>query len=630
MTPKQGYTSHLATNRMGVLDTSIVLNLDMLLVLCVLALTVCLFVTEWVSVDLSAMLLLVVLGLTGLVPITQLFSGFASNAVMSILAVMILSAGMEHTGLMGRAADFILRLAGDTERRLVLALSAVAGTVSGVMQNPAVMALFLPVASRIAARTGFPLGHLLLPMATCIVLGGTMTTIGNSPMILLGDLIESTNKNLPQGAQVLSTFKLFSVFPIGAALLVCGLLYFYFFGLKKLPVEDAEESVTPRTTEAYFEHLYGITGQLLELRVYPDSRVVGLTLGEAELLPAAPLFLALKRGEETRLAPPMDELIEAGCVFAVLGPPAQIECFAAEFGLGILPGKHHLGALFDPTAAGVSEAVLPPNSAWLGKSAMELRLRRRYGMNLLALVRAGVTIRDQVRTLNFQSGDTLIFHSSWKELNDHTSDRDFIVITDYPKDEKRPHKQGFALFFFIGAFTLAFAGHVSLPIALMAGACGMLATGVLSTEEAYRAINWKTIFSLACLIPISIAIDQTGTAGWMAAQVAKHVGTVGTIPLQVALALLTTVAALSMGQVGSTVLMVPIAINIALAVNANPAQFALIVSLAASNNFLTASNPVIAMIQGPGGYQKRDFLRVGLPITLMFIVISVVMVNVLF
>ena len=602
----------------------------MLLVLAVLALTVCLFVTEWVSVDTAAMLLLVVLGLTGLVPLTQLFSGFASNAVMSILAVMILSAGMEHTGLMARAADFILRLAGDTERRLVLALSAVSGSVSGVMQNPAVMALFLPVASRIAARTGFPLGHLLLPMATCIVLGGTMTTIGNSPMILLTDLIESTNKNLPQGAQVMASFKLFSVFPIGAALLVGGLVYFYFFGLKKLPVEDAVESVTPRTTEAYFEHLYGITGQLVELRVYPDSSVVGLSLGEAEQLPGAPLFLALKRGEDTRLAPPMDELIAAGCVFAVMGPVAQIEAFAAAFGLGVLPGKHHLGALFDPIAAGVSEAVLPPSSAWLGKSAMELRIRRRYGMSLLALVRAGVTIRDQVRSLNFQSGDTLIFHSSWKELNDHASERDFIVITDYPKDEPRPHKQGFALFFFIGAFALAFAGHVSLPIALMAGATGMLVTGVLSTEEAYRAINWKTIFSLACLIPISIAIDQTGTAGWIAAQVAKHVGSVGAVPLQLGLAVLTTGAALSMGQVCSTVLMVPIAINIALAVNANPAQFALIVSLAASNNFLTASNPVIAMIQGPGGYQKRDFIRVGIPITLMFIVISVAMVNALF
>ncbi len=598
--------------------------------LCVLALTVCLFVSEWVSVDVAAMLLLVVLGLTGLVPLTQLFSGFASNAVMSILAVMILGAGLERTGLMGRAADFILRLAGDTERRLVLAISAVSGVVSGFMQNPAVMALFLPVASRIAARTGFPLGHLLLPMATCIVLGGTMTTIGNSPMILLGDLIESTNKNLPQGAQVLTTLKLFSVFPIGAALLLSGLLYFYFFGLKKLPSEDAEESVTPRTTEAYFEHLYGITGELVELRVYPDSKIVGLSLGEAEQLPEAPLFLALKRGEATRLAPPMDELVEAGCVFAVIGPVAQIESFAAASGLGVLPGKHHLGALFDPIAAGVSEAVLPPSSGWLGKTAMELRIRRRYGMNLLALIRAGVTIREQVRSLPFQSGDTLIFHSNWQELNDHASERDFIVITDYPKDERRPHKQGMALFFFIGAFTLAFAGHVSLPIALMAGATGMLVTGVLSTEEAYRAINWKTIFSLACLIPISIAIDQTGTAGWMAAQVAKHVGSVGAVPLQIALAVLTTIAALSMGQVGSTVLMVPIAINIALAVNANPAQFALIVSLAASNNFLTASNPVIAMIEGPGGYQKRDLLRVGLPITIMFIVISVAMVNALF
>jgi di/tricarboxylate transporter len=618
------------------LDQAIILNLDMLLVLGVLALSVLLFVTEWVAVDVAAMLLLVVLGLTGLVPLTQLFSGFASNAVISILAVMILGAGLDRTGLMGRAADFILRLAGDTERRLVLALSAVAGGISGFMQNPAVTALFLPVASRIAARTGYPLAHLLLPMAACIVLGGTMTTVGNSPMILLNDLIESTNKNLPQGAQVLAAPKLFSVFPIGLALLITGLLYFYFVGFRRLPKEQLEVSVTPRTTEAYFERLYGVTGELIELRVYPDSAIVGLTIGELESLTGAPLFLALKKSEDAgnantqRLAPPMDELIVAGCVLAVMGELAKIERFANAQGLGVLPGKHHLGALFDATTAGVSEAVLPPSSGWIGKSAQELRIRRRYGMNLLAVVRAGDTLREGVRALKLQSGDTLIFHSAWQELSDHAGEGEFVVVTDYPKEERRPHKQGFALFFFVGGFLLAFIGHVALPIALMAGAVGMLVTGVLSTEEAYRAINWKTIFSLACLIPISIAIDQTGTAAWIAANLVAHTGGVGPIVLQVGLAVLASAAALAMGQVGATVLMVPIAINIALAANANPTPFALVVTFAASNNFMSASNPVIAMIQGPGGYQKRDLARVGMPLSVLFIVIAVTMVNALF
>lgn len=612
------------------MDTAIVLNLDMLLVLLVLALSILLFVTEWFSVDVASLLLLVVLGLSGLVPLQQLFSGFASNAVISILAVMILGAGLDRTGLMARAADFILSLAGDTERRLVLALSAVAGTVSAVMQNPAVIALFLPVSSRIAARTGYPLAHLLMPMAACVVLGGTMTTVGNSPMILLNDLIDSTNRNLPQGAQVLSSLNLFAVFPLGLTLLAMGLAYFYFYGLRRLPTHEAVEAVTPRTTEAYFERLYGRSGELVELRVYPDSAIVGMRLGEVEQLAGAPLFLAMKSDQETRLAPPMDEMVHAGCVFAVMAHSEEIEQFAQEHGLGVLPGKHHLGALFDPVAAGVSEAVLPPSSAWLGKTAQELRIRKRYGMNLLAIIRAGETFRSNVRQKVMQSGDTLIFHSRWKELAEKSQDRDFVVITDYPKEEPRPHKQGFAVFFFVGAFALAFLGHVALPVALIAGAVGMLVTGVIAADEAYRAINWKTIFSLACLIPISVAVDQTGTAAWVAGQINQYVGDLGPITLQIGLAMVATLAAVAMGHVGATVLMVPIGINLALAVKGNPTAFAILVSVCASNNFFSSSNPVIAMIQGPGGYSKRDFVRVGVPLSVGVIIVSVIIVNVLY
>jgi di/tricarboxylate transporter len=608
----------------------LVFNLDMLLVLAVLLLAMVLFVTEWVAVDVASLLILVVLGLMGLVPPNQLFSGFASNSVMAILAVMILGAGLDRTGVLAHAATLILKIAGDTERRLILALSAVAGATSGFMQNPAVTALFLPVASQISARTGYPLSRLLLPMAACIVTGGTMTMVGNSPMILLNDLIESTNRNLAQGEQTLATLPIFFVFPVGLALLLASLLYFYFVGIKRLPNLEYAGAAVPRTTEAYFERLYETRGEVIELRVYGDSMVVGKTIGEIEALPGAPIFLAMKSGIDSRLAPPADELIQAGVVLAVIGTPEGIEQFAAEHGLGVLPGKHHLGALFDPLAAGVSEAVLPPNSSFISHSAFAVRLRKRYGMNLLAIQRAGATIRENVRNLPMQSGDTLIFHSSWEDLSDHIAERDFVVITDYPKDERRPRKQGVALIFFVGAFLLALMGHIPLPVALMAGAVGMLATRVLTMEEAYRAINWKTIFSLACLIPLSIAIEQTGTAAWIASALSGNVGAMPVVLLQLLLAIVTTLIASIMSQVGATVLMVPLAINMALAVGANPAQFAVIAALAASNNFFTANNPVIGMIIGPGSYKKADLIKVGLPLSAIYVVVSVLMVRLWF
>ncbi len=607
-----------------------IFNLDILLVLIVLGLAVLLFVTEWVAADVTALLILVVIGLMGLVPSNELFNGFASNSVIALLAVMILGAGLDRTGVMTRAARLILRLAGDTERRLILALSAVSGGISGFMQNPAVTALFLPVASQISARTGFPLSRLLLPMAACIIAGGTMTMVGNSPMILLNDLIESTNRNLTQGEKTLEILPLFDVFPIGLALLVTTLLYFYFFGYKRLPNLKYNGAAVPRTTEAYFERLYGMSGEVVELRVYNDSAIVGKTIGEVEALIDAPIFLAMKLGDERRLAPPADEIIAAGTVLAVIGTTEQIEGFAAQHGLGVLPGHHHLGSLFDPAAAGVSEAVLPPNSSFIGQSAFGVRLRKRYGMNLLAIQRAGQTLRDNVRNLAMQSGDTLIFHSSWEDLSDHVADRDFVVITDYPKEERRPRKQNIAITFFIGSFLLALIGHVSLPIALMAGAVGMLATGVLSMDEAYRAINWKTIFTLACLMPLSIAIEQTGTAAWIAGSFALHFSGTPIWLLALIVAIVTTIATAIMSQVGATVLMVPLAINLALVSKANPAEFALIAALSASNNFLTINNPVISMIIGPGSYNRADLWRVGMPLTIAYVVVSVSMVKLWF
>ena len=628
------------------MDSALLLSFDMLFVLMILGVLILLFATTWVAADLAALIVLVILGLSGLVPLNQLFSGFASDAVIAIMAVMILGAGLDRTGVMNRAADLVLRFSGNTERGLIVALCLLAGGISGFMQNPAVAALFLPVASRLSARTGFPLSRFLLPMACCIVLGGTMTTVGNSPMIMLNDLISSANRNLPQGAQTLSALSVFSVFPLGLSLLISGLVYFYFFGLRLLPNNEDIQAVTPRTTESYFEKLYGQTGVLTELRIYPDSLAVSKTIGELEAMPGAPLFLAIKtsadgpedssaegpraRSSESRLAPPADEVLQAGTVLAALATPETIEQFAQSLNLGILPGHHHLGALFDPGTAGVSEAVLPPTSSFVGKSATELRLRRRYGMNVLAVHRAGQVLRDKPRALPLQSGDTLIFHSSWADLADHAEDRQFVVITDYPKEEHRTQKQGYAILFFIGAFLLALLGNVALPIALLAGSVGMLCMSILSMDEAYRAINWKTIFSLACLLPLSAAMEQTGTAAWLAQELTR-----GTVAwphwlLQILVALLSIFAALFMSQVGATVLMVPMAINIGLAVNGNPTEFALLAALGASCNFFTASNPVIAMITGPGNYTKRDYLRVGLPVVALVLVVSLVAVKLMF
>jgi len=222
------------------LDT-IVLNTEMIVVLCLLGLTVFLFVSEILRVDLAAILVMVLLGvlsyfpgLGGLADINHLFDGFASNAVISIIAVMIIGAGLDKTGLMSKVAAWILQVGGSTEARIIPIISGTVGFISSFMQNVGAAALFLPVVSRISARTDLPLSRLLMPMGFCAILGGTMTMVGSSPLILLNDLIITANEELPAEAQM-EPFGLFSVTPVGIALVLTGILYFVLFGRWVLP-----------------------------------------------------------------------------------------------------------------------------------------------------------------------------------------------------------------------------------------------------------------------------------------------------------------------------------------------------------------------------------------------------------
>lgn len=612
------------------MDGALTLSFDMALVLAILALTVILFVREWVSSDVAALAILVVLGLTQLVPAERLFDGFASNAVMSILAVMVLGAGLDRTGVMEYAASLILRLSKGEQQRLLIALCLVSGTVSAFMQNPAVVALFLPVASRIAARTGYPLAHLLMPMGFCVVLGGTMSMVGNSPMILLNDLLLAANRNLPSGAESLRALPLFAVLPIGLALFLMGIAYFRFYAGPLLAGEEDRLPVTPGTTSSYFEQVYGIRGEMFELTIDAGSTLIGISVQDAETLSGAPLVLVVKDNQGLRVSPPGDHLLNTGAVLGALGAPDAVERFARQHGLKLSSSLRVLEDAFNPARSGISEAVVPPGSRFVGKTIGELRLRKRYGISPLALNRGDEVFREDIRNIEIRPGDCLVLHSGWPELAEHSHDKDFVVVTDYPKEEQRPHKLWNAVIFFALGFILALVGHFPLPIALLAGAVGMLLTGVISMEEAYKAISWKTVFLLACLIPLGVAIDSTGTAAWIAQELNVYIGDWPIWLMQIAIALVTALAAMAISQVGATVLMVPMAVNIALAANADPIEFALIAALGASNNFLTSSNAVNSLISGPGGYRDRDYLRIGLPLTLLFVIVSVVMVRLVF
>ncbi|MGY6519875.1 MAG: SLC13 family permease [Lysobacteraceae bacterium] len=612
------------------MGSSLELTTDMMLVMALVGFTMVMLMLEKLRPDVTALIVLVALGLLGLVPSGQLFGGFAGNAVISIIATMVLGAGLDRTGALNRLSVWLLRVSKGIEERLILLASLMAGLVSSVMQNPSVATLFLPVASRLSARTGVALSRMLLPIGVAIVMGGSLTMVGNSPLIMLNDLLLSANAYLPSGVATLQGFNMFAPLPIGIVLLLASLLLFRLFGRRWLERGD-EKSVAPARTESYFASTYGIGGETYELTVTADSPLVGMSVGEAEAQHGAPLFLAIKSGNESRLAPPADTMIWVGSVIGAMGRREEINDYAQNNLLRVSPRLRNFADLFNPSRAGISEAVIPPTSRFIGKTQADLQLRKRHSISLLAINRDGEVWREDIRSMPLKAGDMLVFHSIWQDLGQAAENRDFVVVTDYPKEQQRPHKLWVALGVFALALGLALSNELPVPLALMTGAVGMLVLGVINMDEAYSAINWKTVFLMACLIPLGWAMDSSGTAAWLAQQVLERLG--ADVPVWVmgaAIGLLTTLFALVITHVGATVVMVPMAINFALAVEANPVVFALIVALSASNNFLSASNPVLAMIAGPAGYRPWDLMKVGLPLTFVYLGIVLVAVNLLF
>ncbi|GAB2523755.1 SLC13 family permease [Lysobacter humi (ex Lee et al. 2017)] len=608
-------------------DTALPLTRDMVMVLGLAAFTMIMFLFERIRADVVALVVLVLLGLTGLVEPEALFGGFSGNAVISIIATMILGAGLDRTGALNRLAGWLLRRSHGDEQRLLLLTTAVSGLNSSFMQNPSVMALYMPVAARLSSRTGLSLPKLLLPIAAAIIMGGALTMVGNSPLILLNDLLVAANANLPSGAATLEPLQMFTPLPIGLVLLGASLAYFHYRGLRALPDDDGK-GATPGRTESYFAQAYGIEGDVFELEITADSPLVGLTIIEVEKLRGAPLMLALRTGDDSRLSPPADSRVWVGSVLGVMGTRQQVTDFAQTHFLRVGVRLRHFGDLFNPARAGVSEAVVPATSRYIGKTPGELQLRRRYGLNLLAINRDKDVIRD-VRDVPLRAGDMLVFHSIWADLAQ--VGRELVVVTDYPKGKQRPHKLRAALVIFTVAMLLALSSRLPVSIALMTGVAGMLIAGVLDIDEAYAAISWRTVFLMACLIPLGWAMDSSGAAAWLAGHTVEQLPR-ATPPwlLQILIALGTTAFSLVISHVGATIVVVPLAINLALASGGDPTAFALTVALSASNNFMTASNPVISMITGPAGYTARDLWRIGGPLSLGYAVITVAMVNLLF
>lgn len=610
----------------------ITLTFDMALVLGIIVFTVLLTLSNVIRVDVVAVLVLVVLGLTRLLPPEQLFSGFSNDAVMSLISVMIIGAGLEKSGIALRIARWILKLGRERPNKINIFLMFSSGFLSAFMRSLGTVALLLPVVTKITVRTGIPKSRLLMPIAFCSILGGTLTMIGSSPLILLNSLLKNAGHYVDPSMAGLKPFHLFSVFPVGLMILLVGIGYLILFARRLLPKEPIQ-TYSSGTTKTHFLKTYGKGGDIFELKVRSSSNLIGLTLKDIELkLDPSSSVLALMYGKEMHFPPLRKIMIASGAFIAMMGNKETVAAFAEQNGLILEPRLNVFSEMLHPIRAGLCEAVVPPSSQLIGLELKELHMKRTHELHVLAVYRGQTVYQgEELSALVLRSGDTLGMFCRWEALAAFHKNPDFVVVTtSYPREEIRPKKVAHALSFFILSILLIVWGNFPVSVALLLGAAGMIATGVLTIDEAYASVSWKNVFLIAGLIPLGLVMQSTHTTDWLTQHASLLDRDLSNWVLQLGLAFLSTVFGYVLSGVGATIVLVPIALELAFNVGADPRMYALIVAISASNAFLLPTQQANALIAGPGGYRTKDFLKVGGGMTILYWTVMLISINLWF
>jgi len=586
---------------------------DMIMVMAVIAAAVFLFIVEWVRVDVVAIIVMVTLPILGLVTGKEAFMGFSSNAVMSIIAVIIIGAGLDRTGIMNKVAKPITRLAGNSESRLIVLVSSTVAVISSFMQNIGAVALFLPATQRVCKKMDVAPSRILIPMGFLGIIGGCLTLVGSSPLILLNDLMA------PKG---LEPFGLFDVTPIGIALIIAALIYFVLFGRFILPEKKADIGAS-QTID--FGQIYTSANELFEME-FPSECDCEKPLEEMAIRPhyLVTVVAVAKHGASKKiLAPTWDTVISPKDTIAVVGAKENVHRFAEDYSMTIKEKLEVFEEELSTDNSGMVEAIVPPLSKLEGKTLRSVHFRAKYQVNPIAVKRHDKIYYAGISNLILREGDVLLLEGIYQRFVILKDSKDLTFITPVEAEIMKTEKAGMATLCFVIAIGMVLSGQFKLSVALMAGALGMVLTKVLTIDEAYQAVDWRTVFLLAGLIPLGVATEKTGTASYIANLILTLIGDVSPLILLTVIGILTSVFTLVVSNVGAAVLLVPLCINMAIGAGADPRMAALTVAVAASNTFVLPTHQVNAYIMGPGGYKTIDYIKAGTLMTGLYLVVMI-------
>ena len=561
--------------------------------------------------DVVALIALAAGLVSGLVPGGEAFTGFGHPAVITVAAVLVISRALANAG----AVDLLLRYIAPLTARPSIhigGLGGISAILSGFINNVGTLALMMPVAIKSAAGAGRTPASILMPISFAAILGGLLTLIGTPPNIIV-----ATYRADALG----EPFHMFDFTPVGAPVALAGLLFVAFVGWRLIPKARRERSAP--------DELFDIKDYLTEARIQDESEIVGKLLREVEDIAAElnATILGVIRDERRILRPTWRSALEAGDILILEAAPESIDKVVTALGLTLADDGKDVTETLRSDEVGLIEAVVTAGSVAVGRNARGLRLRTYHGVKLLGVSRQGRSTRGRLKSFTFRAGDVLLLQGDSEQLPGTLADLGLLPLAERDLQIGKRRKLWIALGVFAAAIICAAIGVVGAPVALTLAALAMLLFDVISPREAYRNIDWSVIVLMGALMPVGAALEATGTTVLIADAILFVAGNAAPVVALGLILVVTMTLSDVINNAATAVVMAPISLGVASSLGVNPDAFLMAVAIGASCAFLTPiGHQNNALIMGPGGYRFGDYWRMGLPLELVIVAVSLPMI----
>lgn len=579
---------------------------EVALMLVLLGAALVLFWGEWLPADVTGLVLMVTLVLSGLLPPREAFAGFGSDVVMMIFGLLVMTAALGRTGVVDLAGRAILRRTGTDPSVVLVVVTAAVAALSAFISNTAATAFFLPVVMGVARRARVSPSRLLLPLAFASILSSSVTLVSTSTNLVISGL-------MARGG--LAPMGMFELAPVGVPIAVAGLLYLWVIGRR----------LTPERAPPEADDQFGLRPYLTEVLVLPASALVGKTLDEAAFGRELDLVvLRVVRGETYR-TPDGRLRLAAGDVLLVEGRREEILRVKDTAGIEIRPDVTLPIEEGDENGLRLAEVLVMPRSVLIGRTLRTARFRERFGLQVLAINRHDEVLRQKLSDVRLRMGDLLLVQGPPDRIAALDAHH-LRVLTALADRLLNLQRAPISVAAFIGALALGAFGLAPFPVAMLAGAAVVLATRCLTPEEAYREVEWKVLILVGSMLALGQALERTGAAAFLAAGLVGWFRALDPLWLLAAFFALTVGLTQPMSNQAAAVVVLPVAFQAAVQLDLNPRTFAMMIAVAASCSYLTPLEPSCLLVYGPGRYRFTDFLRVGLLLTVIILALALLLV----